>query len=166
MQAQNLKGATGCLGSVLLVAGTTTTVTTTGTPGYAIRGKAFAAAALTNSATPTTDATTGLAFLGVKRGFGSVFVYGLNAAGGLVCAQGSIIALDTSGATYAWGSSPQFPTLPDTMCPIAYLTILAGATADVATGWIQGTANQAGVTGITYARTNVALGMPDRPQSA
>ena len=163
MQSQKLIGATGCLSKVALAAGTTTTVSSTGTINYAIKGKAYSASALSNAATPTTDALTGNAFVGVKKGFGSVFVYGLNAAGSLLCAQGQVVALDSN---YAFSTYPQFPELPDNFCPIGYMTILAGSTADATTGWIQGSANQASVTGITYNRQDVALGMPDRPQAA
>lgn len=154
---------TGCLVKATLAAGTTSTVSTTGTTHYAIKGKAYTAAALANQATPTTDAVTGAAFVGVKSGYGSVFVYGFNAAGSLACAQGSVVALDSS---YAWDMKPQFPTLPDDFCPFGYLTIRAGSTADATTGWVQGTSNQASVTGITYARQDVALGLPDRPQTS
>jgi len=152
---------TGALGKATLAAGTTSTISTTGTLPFAIRGMAYSHAALTNQATPTTDANTGVGFLGVKAGFGSVFVYGYNAAGTLLCAQGEVIALDIS-STYAWKQKPQLPALPDDFCPFGALTILAGATADAVTGWIQGTSNQAAVTGITYARTDFALGMPDQ----
>lgn len=152
---------TGALGKATLAAGTTSTISSTGTLPYAIRGKAYSHVAMTNQATPTTDANTAAAFVGVKKGFGSVFVYGFNAAGTLLCAQGEVIALDTS-STYAWKQKPQLPALPDDFCPIGALTILAGSTADATTGWVQGTSNQASVTGITYAFTDFALGIPDQ----
>lgn len=158
LRQTSLTGAT-TLG--VLAAGTTTTVSTTNAVVYAIRGKGYTHAALTNQATPTTDVNTGAAFTGVKAGYGSVFVYGFNAAGDLKCAQGEVIALDTSG-TYTWKQKPQLPALPDDFCPFGILTILAGSTADATTGWVQGTSNQAAVTGITYARTDVMLGMPDQ----
>ena len=163
---EQLSSGTGCMSVAVLAAGTTTTITTTNAINYAIRGKANTVAALTNQATPTTDHLTGAAFVGVKKGYGSVFVYGFNAAGTLKCVQGTVVPLDTSGATYIWKDSPQFPAMPEDFCPFGYLTILAGSTADATTGWVQGTSNQASVTGITYAREDVALGMPDRPQTA
>lgn len=162
MNQMMLNNGTGCLVKATLAAGTTTTVSTTGTTHYAIRGKAYTKAALSNTATPTTDVVTGSAFVGVKAGYGSVFVYGFNAAGDLKCAQGSVVPLDSS---YGWANAPQFPVLPDDFCPFGYLTIRAGSTADATTGWVQGTSNQASVTGITYARQDIALGMPDRPQT-
>jgi hypothetical protein len=166
MQAQKLVGATGCLSAVTLAAGATTTIANTGTIQYAIKGKAYSLAAMTATAAPTADIVTGAAFIGVKKGYGSLFVYGLNAAGDLKCAQGGVVPLNIAGASYVWGDAvPSFPELPDNFCPIGYLTILAGSTADATTGWIQGTNNQASVTGITYARQDVGLGMPDRPKT-
>jgi len=161
---QNIEqfGRTGCFSIPVLAAGTTTTISTSNAINYAIRGKGYTASALTNQATPTTDINTGAAFVGVKSGYGSVFVYGLNAAGALKCAQGSVVPL----VNYAFDTPPQFPVLPDDFCAFGYLTIKAGSTADATTGWVQGTSNQASVTGITYARADVALGMPDRPQTS
>lgn len=147
------------LGKATLAAGTTSTLSSTGALAYAIRGKAYSRAALSNTATPTTDANTGIAFLPVVTNKGSVFVIGYNAAGGLVAAQGSIEALDSSGNfIYA----PQFPVVPDTMCPIGYEIIKAGSTAS-AGGWVFGTSNQASVTGITYTLVDVVT-LPERPQ--
>lgn len=153
---------TGCLSIPVLAAGTTTTITTTNAIDYAIAGKGYTHAAMTNHATPTTDAVTGAAFVGVKKGYGSVFVYGLQADGTLGCAQGEVVALDTSSSTYAWKNKPQLPALPTDFAPFGYLTILAGSTADATTGWVQGTSNQASVTGITYARGDIAGGYLDR----
>ena len=168
MYAQKIAGMTATLSLSVLAAGTTSTITTTGTHIFAIKSKGYSHAALTNQATPTTDFATSNAFLGVKgggsvvnaNGFGSVFVYGFDAAGVLRCCQGSITALDASGNFVV---NPQMPELPDAMAPFGVLIIKAGNTGDAVTGWIQGTANQAGVTGITYLRYDVMLGMPDRP---
>lgn len=147
------------LGKATLAAGTTTTLSSTGTLGYAIRGKAYSRAAMSNTATPTTDANSGLAFSPVVTNKGSIFVVGYNAAGSVLCAQGSIEALDVSG-NFIY--SPQFPVLPDNFCPIGYLVIKAGSTASAA-GWVFGTNNNSGVTGITYTFVDV-IGLPDRPQ--
>lgn len=149
------------LGKATLAAGTTSTLSSTGTLDYAIKGKAYSRAALSNTATPTTDANTGLAFNPVVTNKGSVFVIGYNAAGALLAAQGSIAALDETGAFIR---SPQFPVLPDNFCPIGALVIKAGSTAS-ANGWIFGTSNMSSVTGITYSFTDY-IGLPDRPQIA
>ena len=158
MDMSALSGSTGCLSAVTLAAGTTTTVTSTGAIVYAINGKAYTAAALSNTAHPTTDANTAAAFVGVAIGYGSVFVYGLNAAKSLLCVQGSVDALDGS---YNFASAPRSPAYPADFCPIGYLTIKAGSGSST---WTAATSNQAAATGITYARQDVALGMPSRLQ--
>lgn len=155
-----LSGSTGCLSAATLAAGTTTTITTTGATVYAIDGKAYTTAALTNQAHPTTDVNTGAAFVGVPIGYGSVFVYGYNAAKALKCAQGQVVALDSA---YNFTVAPQFPAMPADFCPIGYMTIKAGAGSST---WTAATSNQSAATGITYARQDVALGLPARPQIA
>ena len=156
---------TACLTNVALAAGTTTTVSTPGSPAgstvFAIKSKAFTKAALANGATPTTDATTGVAFPGVAANQGTVIVLGFDNAGNLKASQGPIQALDSAGAFVL---SPQFPVLPDTICPIGYIVIKAGATA--VGSWVFGTNNLSGVTGLVYTFVSCALGMPDRPQNS
>ncbi len=142
-----------------VAAGTTSTLSSTGTVYFSIRGKAYSHAALSNTATPTTDAVTGIAFVPIVTNFGALIVIGFNAAGTLVAAQGAVQALDATGAFI---TSPQFPILPDNFCPIAYEIIKAGSTAS-ASGWIFGTSNQASVTGITYTIVDINT-IPDRPQ--
>jgi hypothetical protein len=158
MDALQFVPVTLCLGKATLAAGTTSTLSSTGTLNFAIRGKAYSHAALSNTATPTTDAATGLSFTGVSANQGTVIVIGFNAAGTLIAAQGAVQALDVSGNFLV---APSFPSIPDTMCPIGYEVIKAGATA-VGT-WTFGTNNQAAVTGITYTLVDV-VSMPDRPQ--
>lgn len=150
-----------CLGKATLAAGTTSTLSSTGTLAFAIRGKAYSHAALSNTATPTTDVNTGVAFVPVTPNTGAVIVIGFNAAGALKAAQGGLQALDTTGNFIV---SPQFPAIPDDFCPIGYEVIKAGATAS-ASGWVFGTSNQASVTGITYTLVDVVT-LPDRPQVA
>lgn len=151
--------ATLCTMKATVAAGTTSTLSSTGTVYFCIRGKAYSHAALSNTATPTTDAVTGAAFVPVVTNKGSVFVIGFNAAGTLLCAQGSIQDLDASGNFIL---APQFPVLPDDFCPIAYQVIKAGSTAS-ASGWVFGTNNQAAVTGITYTIVDL-MTLPDRPK--
>lgn len=148
------------LGKATLAAGSTTTLSSTGTLGFVIRSKAYSHAALSNAATPTTDWSTGAAFLGVKANKGSIFMVGFNAAGDLKCVQGSIEALDASGAFI---NPPQFGGMPTDFCPIGYIVIKAGSTADATTGWVFGTSNMGSVTGITYTFVD-CVAMPDRPQ--
>ncbi len=154
-----------CLAKVTLAAGTTTTISTTGTTHFAIKGKAYSKTAITNGATPTTDATTGAAFVAQAIGTGCVYVVGFDKDGNIKTSQGTVVTLDADGG---FVDLPKFPAIPDTMCPIAYTLIrLAPATATtpaVAT-WTWGTNNQASVTGVTYARADCVT-LPDRPQAA
>lgn len=146
-----------CLSKVTLAAGTTSTISTTGTTTYAIKGKAYSKAAITNGATPTTDAATGNAFPGILANQGTIVVIGLDASGNIKACQGGIQALDVAGNFIQY---PQTPPIPDTMCPIGYITILAGATA-VGT-WTFGTSNLSSVTGLTYNFQDI-ITMPFRP---
>lgn len=152
--------ATICLSKVTLAAGTTTTLSNTGTTTYAIRGKAYTKTAMTNVATPTTDHTTGAAFAPLSANQGCVFVASFDAAGNLRVSQGNVVALDTAGKFIV---APQFPIVPDTDCPVGYIVIQAGSTA-VGT-WTFGTNNLSGVTGLTYTFVDL-INLPDRPQVA
>lgn len=166
-----------CFSKAALAAGTTTTISTTGTTTYAILGKFSTKTAITNGATPTTDYATGLAFKPIPipntapnlgLGYGSVFVVGLNAAGTVKVIQGTIEALDVSGKFI---NAPQFGGLgqpgpnsgDNDFCPIGYIVVQLGATA-VAT-WTFGTNNLSGVTGVTVTFVDIAT-LPDRPQVA
>lgn len=149
-----------CMSWAGLSAGTTTTINTTGAIIYAILGKAYYKAQLSNGATPTTDAVTGAAFLPVAANYGSVYTIGFNAAGTLQVVQGEIQALDVQGNFI---TAPQFGPIPNDFCPVGYLIIKAGSTASASPGWVFGTDNQSGVTGITYDFQN-CITLPDRPQ--
>lgn len=162
MDYQALMPLTAAFVKVTLAAGTTTTLTNTGTIPYAIRGKAYSKGAMTNNATTTTDAATGVAFLPVPANFGSVYLVGLNAAGTLVAVQGNVVPLLVTGLFL---QAPQFGGPPLDFCPIGYIIIKAGSTASSAPGWLYGTNNMSGVTGIVYTFVDV-IGLPDRPQIA
>lgn len=161
-----------------LAAGTTTTISTTGTTTYAIRGKFYNKTAITNGATPTTDYATGAAFLPIPipntapnlaAGYGSVYTVGLDSAGNIRVIQGTVVPLDASGnfinapqfgGMGGQGSSNAASTNND-FCAIGYIVVKLGSTA-VAT-WTFGTNNLSGVTGVTYTFVDVAT-LPDRPQ--
>lgn len=143
-----------------VVASTTTTLSNTGTMNALIRGKGVQVSAWSTTATPTTDANTAAAFIGVVANKGSVYVIGFNAAGTMKVAQGTIESLDTSGN---FVNAPQFPGLPNDFAPASYLVIKAGSTANATTGWIFGTSNNSAVTGITYTFVDISS-LPDRPQ--
>lgn len=160
MDYQSQLPKTMCLSKITLAAGTTTTLSNTGTTTYAINGRAYTKAAMTNAATPTTDAATLATFLSVKANKGCVFTIGFNAAGDLKAVQGSIVDLDASGAFI---QAPQFGAVPNDFCPVGFIVIKAGNTADATTGWVFGTSNMSSVTGVTYD-FNDLISLPDRPQ--
>ena len=154
------RGDTQCFTKVTLAAGTTTTVTTTTAATYSIQGKIYVmGAAWTNKAHVTTDANTGAAFVNIPANNGGVIVYGTDSGGAnMLAVQGKIVPLNDSGAFIA---APDFPTIPDTMCPLGYLLIKCGSTAT--SGWTAATSNQASVTGVTYTRVDVS-NLPPKPQ--
>ncbi len=148
-----------------LSAGTTTTYTTANTVQYAIKGKAFSKAAVTNGATPVVDVAFNAAFKPQPIGTGSVYVLGFDAAGTLRVTQGSIETLDITGA---FVRAPQFPSPVDAYAPFAYMVVRAApATAAVpaVATWTFGTNNNSGVTGVTITFTDIMV-LPDRPQIA
>ena len=148
------------LGKAGLGAGTTTTYTTTTATAYAIKGKAFSKAAVTNGATPTLDRNTGAAFAPIPASMGAVVLFAYDAAGVVRCAQGQAQSLDAAGNFFV---APQFPIVPDTDCPFGYLVVKAGATA--VGNYVFGVSNLSAVTGVTQTFVDL-VNMPDRPQIA
>lgn len=159
-----------------LAAGSTTTLTQTLAGGattniLAIRGEMYSVAALSNTATPTVDYATGKAFLPVLQNFGSVFMVGFDHAGGLHVIQGQVSALDTVTEPGNFLTAPQFGGLgpagsgstDQDFCPIGYVVVQCGATANNTTGWVFGTSNMSAVTGVTYTFRDLC-GITDRPQ--
>lgn len=158
MDALKVVPLTLCANKAGLVAGTTTTYSITANPlQYAIRGKFYSKATVTNGATPTTDAITGAAFVGIPVNAGSIFVFGYDASGNLKVTQGQVAALDVAG-NFLY--SPQIPMVQDTVCPFGYLVVKVGSTGAL---WTFGTSNLSGATGVTYAFQDL-LTLPDRPQ--
>lgn len=141
-----------------LTAGTTTTYTTANTVQYAIKGKAYSKTAVTNGATPTTDGTTGAAFAPVAANNGCAFVFGFDASGNIKVSQGGIQALDVAGNFII---APQFPNIPDNVCPFGYLITKVGNSGAT---WTLGSSNLAGPpTGVTHTFVDVQT-LTDRPQ--
>ena len=164
MDNLNLAGGNYCVTNSHFAAtsGATTTTTTTGSAtliDYAIKGKAYSLTPATSTATATTDANTGVAAKAVGAGYGSVYVFCANTsqAGGK-WVQGDVKALDAAGN---FVDAPQFPAIPDSLCPYGYLVIKAGSTNTVP--WVCGSHNMSGVTGITYTFVPV-LTLPATPQ--
>jgi hypothetical protein len=142
----------------VLAAGTTTTVSTTNAINYCIEGKAFNKAALSNTATPTTDFATGAAFVGITKNQGTVVVLGLDSGATLRAAQGQVQALDAAGRFI---NAAMFPTIPGTMCPFGYIVLKAGNS--LSGTWTFGSSNLSGVSGMTYTFVDI-MTLPSRPQ--
>jgi hypothetical protein len=155
----NLQCASGtfCNTKAGLAVGTTTTMTTANTSLFCIRGKAYSAAGASNAATPTTDSNTGAAFLPIGLNKAGVFVICLNSSGTLKVVQGEIVDYDDAGN---FAHAPQFPVVPNDLCPIGYELVKVISTGSA---WTFGTSNQASQTGITKVLVDLCT-LPDRPQ--
>jgi len=160
----NFRGGAIALTNGLLVAGTTSSLTTTVTIVPVLDGKfTTQLTAITNQAHPTTDFNTAAAFptmvggnsVANTPGQGCVVVYGLS-AGVVKAVQGPIAALDMQNAFKQ--DAPQFPTIPANFVPFAYVVMKARATDGVSI--IVGTTAWA-----SFAQTFVNIAqVPSRPQ--
>lgn len=165
MENLNFRGITLNTTNAGLTSGTASgsTYTTTATTAHIINGNfGTTLAAQTNTASPTTDVNTGAAFIALNDNEATCFVWGVNAAGEIKLAQGSIE--DTAvGVTTVPGDfivTPQFPTLPDDFCPIGYSVHRC---APSASAWTIGTSAW-NATGTVHTFKNVCT-LPARPQT-
>lgn len=178
-----------CLSKATLAAGTTTTISTTGTITYLIESFFYTKTAITNGATPTTDYVTGNAFVpipipltstglppsvpGACAGYACAYTVGLDHSGNIKVIQGPIVGLDANGNFISAA-----PSLSPSLGPAGPNpgTIAGGVSADndfcpigliavklgasaVAT-WTFGTNNLSSVTGVTYSFNDCAS-IPD-----
>ncbi len=142
-----------CLSKVTLAAGTTTTISNTGTTTFMIKGFMYTKAAMTNVATPTVDHSRGdAAFRGIVANQGTVFTVGFDAAGNVKVGQGQIKALDVNGNFII---KPQDAFLPETVAPVGRITVKGGAT--LSGTWTFGASNLSGVTGVTYTFEDIGM---------
>lgn len=147
-----------------LAAGTTSTYTTTATTAHAINGVfGTTLAAQTNTASPTTDVNTGAAFVAQKANEACVYLWGVNAAGAIKVAQGTIVPTETGVTTTAGAfiTVPQFPSVPNDFCPIGYCVVRTSPTGSAftfgSTAWA--------ASGITTTFKNICT-LPDRPKTS
>lgn len=178
-----------CLSKVTLAAGTTSTISTTGTTVFAIRGKAYSKTAITNGATPTTDWATGNAFIPIPvplstpnipsvpngaAGYSGIFMVGFDHSGNIKVIQGSIVANDGNTTTPvlaqamnfgATGPSPGTtqPANYNDFCPIGYIIVSLDSAATAA--WTFGTSSLSSFTGGHWTFVDV-VGWTDRPQTS
>jgi hypothetical protein len=130
-----------------------------------INGKfATTLGAQTNTATPTTDATTGAAFVALAPNQTCCIVLGQNLAGAIKMCQGPIISTLT-GVTTTVGAllyEPQFPALPADFCPLAYTVV---RTAPSAAAWTPGTSSWT-ASGVSASTFQNVCQLPNRPQAS
>lgn len=148
-----------------LVAGTTTTLTIGTTTPFGLKGKAYSKASASNQATPTTDASTGAAFVPIPAGYGCAFVIGFDSSGAIKVSQGPLQVLDgvADGANAKFITAPQFPIVPDTVCPVGYLITKVGTSGSA---WTFGSSNLAGPPSNVLHTFQDCITLPDRPQVA
>ena len=150
------------------VAGSTNTWSNTVASQCVIRGKFIATQVGVNNAasiTPTLDSNTGVAFVAITTDKCAAIVFGADSTGGATtirAVQGPL--MDTyAGVTTTVGAfkgAPQFPSIPDDFCPIAYTVVRVAPTGATFTlGSTQWAAS--GISCATFV--NVAT-LPDRPQ--
>ena len=147
------------------VAGTTSTYTTAATTAFTINGKfGTTLATQTNTASPTLDANTGVAFPAITANNCACLVWGTTLAGVIAVCQGPIVAT-AAGVTTTVGAfiaAPQFPALPEDFCPMAYQIVRVSPTGSSFTmGVTSWTAS-----GITCTTMKNIATLPDRPQIA
>lgn len=170
--ARKLVGLTLNHVSAAFVLGTTSTYTTTVATSASIGGKfCTSLGAQTNTASPTTDAATGVVFPSLpagstdtSNGRATVVVAGINAAGAIKYCQGSIVktAHGVTTTAGAFMDAPQFPALPDDFVPLAYFLVRNSPSAAAFTlGSTSWTAS-----GITCSTPVNISTLPDRPQTA
>lgn len=167
MDNLNIRGTTFNHVNATLIhtAGAAKTFATAVTSACSIRGKfAVALAAGVAKVTPVLDAQTGVEFVALGINRATVLVWGVNAAGAAVLAQGTIepTAPGVGAVAGDFITVPQFPTLPADFCPIAYQLI---RTAPTAASFIIGTSNW-NATGVTVSVAQNVSVLPTRPQTA
>lgn len=158
-------GLTASFANAGMSAGSTSTYTTTTTTAGVINGLwVTTLASSSNTATPTTDASTGAAFLALQPNQCCAMVFGQNKAGAIKMCQGEIIPTLVGVTTTVGGllNAPQFPGLPNDFMVLAYCVV---QTAPSAAAWTPGTSSwtASGVSTSTFV--NCAQ-LPLRPQTS
>ena len=153
-----------------LTNGTTTTFSFTANPLlFAIKGKFYSKATVTNGTTPTTDGNTGAAFTAIPAGtstaaYGCVYVWAYDKDGNVKVYQGQTQATDLAadGANTKFVTAPQFPAIPDTVAPFGYSVVKVGTSGAAFT---MGGTSLASGSNISVTHVDLAT-LPDRPQVA
>ena len=158
----DIRGGTMNLATTALtgLSGGATTGSTTGTPAYMLKGVIKASTNQSGGATPTTDISTGDAFVALATGEGCLFVFGWDSSASTVfsVAQGKVVkAADVTNGAAAY----EFPSIPDTFCPTDYVTIsYVGAST-----WTFGTSNWNATTATIGTVIHIGI-LPTQPLTA
>lgn len=148
-----------------VVAGTTSTVSTTAATNAVINGKFTTALGIqTNVASPVLDGATGKPYITLNPGFCCSLVVGINFAGVLLVAQSTPLAI-SAGAGAVPGAvivDPQFPGLPQDFVALAYTVV---RTAPSAAPWLPGVGAWAAAGVVATPFQNVYQ-LPNRPQAS
>lgn len=164
LTAKNVRGLTAAMGNGVLAnsAGANSNYSISTTFPFAIDGKYYSRTSTTTAA-PTTDYNTGSAFTALAASKGCVFVWAVNSSSAVKVMQGPVADLDgvASSDLFKDPEKPQFPYIPDDVCPFAYSVVRNKTTGSA---WTFGSSNF-NATGITIADVNVAT-LPTRPQSS
>jgi len=148
-----------------VVAGTTSTVSTTTATNAVINGKFTTSLGVqTDVASPVLDGATGKPYLTMAPGFCCSLVVGINSAGVLLLAQGTPLAIG-AGVGAVPGpivSDPQFPGLPQDFVALAYSVV---RTAPSAAPWTPG-AGAWLATGVVASPFQNVFQLPNRPQAS
>jgi hypothetical protein len=159
------QGATLSTVNAGLVAGTTSTYTTTASTAGFINGKwVTPLTAQTNTASPTLDATTGVAFLPLQPNQCCMLVWGQNKAGAIQLSQGPIISTLVGVTTTVGGllDIPQPPALPNDFMVLGYAVV---QTAPSAAAWTPGTGSWT-ASGVSMSTIQNCSQLPSRPQAS
>lgn len=116
----------------------------------------LAATAVALAFVSSTDGTTSVTPTTLAALQGCIIVHCVNAAGARKEVQGPIVTIDASGNPVSAGNVFSFPSIPDTLTPIAYSTIK-----NITNPFIFGTTTW-GAAGVTATTVQVAT-LPRRP---
>lgn len=143
--------------SALTATGAETVHDSTVAMNFCINGKVYQKSGTNaDQTTPTADYNSGAAWTALPINKGTVFVWAYTSGGVVKAMQGEVVDLDSTGA---FVTAPEFPGIPNDVCPFAYQLIKNGSTGS---NWTFGTSNW-NATGITSTIVNICT-LPGRPQ--
>jgi len=150
--------------------GAAVTFSTAAAINYTIGGKwQTQKAIISTTAVPTTDVVTGAGFKALLADQACTFVFTLDGSCNVGVAQGPVPVQPTTLATVKsvddsgnFNFIPQFPAIPDTLTPFAYVVVRTQSTI-AASGFVFGTTNW-NATGVVIAGSDDIAVLPAVPQ--